>query len=192
MRDEYIYYVYMMQSVSRHALYIGMTSNLRKRVWEHKNQIREGSCDDYNCTRLVYWESFDDVANAIDREKQLKRWRREKKECLIARKNPGWKDLAVDWYETELRVEALYHCHPERSKAIREADRFTKSRDLVVCRESRCASGGSVERTNVRAILRIRDWVIREIGLGLTQGPSTAVLVHWRERASSLGMTMAF
>lgn len=54
MRDEYIYYVYMMQSVSRRALYIGMTNNLRKRVWEHKNHIREGFTDDYNCTRLVY------------------------------------------------------------------------------------------------------------------------------------------
>ena len=80
MRDEYIYYVYIMQSASRRALYIGMTNNLRKRVWQHKNHKFEGFTDDYNCTRLVYWESFDDVANAIDREKQLKRWRREKKD----------------------------------------------------------------------------------------------------------------
>ena len=101
MRDEYIYYVYMMQSGSRRALYIGMTSNLRKRVWQHKNHVFEGFTDDYNCTRLVYWESFDDVANAIDREKQLKRWRRGKKRGLIERKNPGWKDLAADWYETQ-------------------------------------------------------------------------------------------
>jgi predicted GIY-YIG superfamily endonuclease len=49
MRDEYIYYVYMMQSTSRRALYIGMTSNMRKRVWQHKNHIREGFCDNYNC-----------------------------------------------------------------------------------------------------------------------------------------------
>jgi putative endonuclease len=88
-RDEYIYYVYMTQSVSRHALYIGMTNNLRKRVWEHKNHVRQGFSDDYNCTRLVYWESFDDVVRAINREKQLKRWRREKKMWLIERKNPG-------------------------------------------------------------------------------------------------------
>jgi putative endonuclease len=97
MRDEYIYYVYMMQSASRRALYVGMTNHLRKRVWEHRNHIREGFTDDYNCTRLVYWESFDDVANAIDREKQLKRWRREKKMWLIARKNPRWQDLAADY-----------------------------------------------------------------------------------------------
>jgi len=101
MRDEYIYYVYMMQSTSRRALYIGMTNNLRKRVWEHKSHIREGFTDDYNCTRLVYWESSDDVVNAINREKQLKRWRRKKKEWLIERKNPRWQDLAADWYPAE-------------------------------------------------------------------------------------------
>jgi putative endonuclease len=101
MRDGYLYYVYMMQSTSRRALHIGMTSNLRKRAWQHKNRLREGFTDDYNCTRLIYWESFDDVANAIDREKQLKRWRREKKAWLIKKKNPLWKDLAADWYETE-------------------------------------------------------------------------------------------
>jgi putative endonuclease len=100
LRDEYIYYVYIMQSASRRALYIGMTSNLHKRVWQHKNHVFGGFCDDYNCTRLVYWQSFDDVANAIDREKQLKRWRREKKMWLIERKNPDWTDLAADWYET--------------------------------------------------------------------------------------------
>ena len=98
MRDEYIYYVYMMQSASRRALYIGMTNNLRRRVWEHKNHLREGFTDDYNCARLVYWESYDDVVNAINREKQLKRWRREKKMWLIGKKNPKWQDLAADWY----------------------------------------------------------------------------------------------
>jgi putative endonuclease len=101
MRDEYIYYVYIVQSPSRRALYIGMTSNLRKRIWQHKNHRLEGFTDVYNCTRLVHWESFKEVANAIDREKQLKRWRREKKDCLVERKNPEWKDLAADWYETE-------------------------------------------------------------------------------------------
>ena len=101
MRDEYVYYVYMMQSASRRALYIGMTNHLRKRVWEHKNHIREGFTEDYNCTRLVYWESYDDVVRTINREKQLKRWRREKKEWLIERKNPRWHDLAADWYPAE-------------------------------------------------------------------------------------------
>ncbi len=101
MRDEYIYYVYIMQSASRRALYIGLTNNLGKRVWQHKNHHYESFTDDYNCNRLVYWESFDNVANAIDREKQLKRWRRSKKMWLIERKNPGWKDLAANWYPAE-------------------------------------------------------------------------------------------
>ena len=90
------YYVYIMQSASRRALYIGMTSNLHKRVWQHKNHSFEGFTDDYNAVRLFYWESFDDVRNAIDREKKLKSWRREKKLWLIARINPSWKDLAAD------------------------------------------------------------------------------------------------
>jgi putative endonuclease len=88
-----------MQSTSLRALYIGMTNNLRQRVWQHKNHAFAGFTAD--CIRLVYWESFDDVANAIDREKQLKRWRREKKMWLIERKNPGWKDSAADWYEIQ-------------------------------------------------------------------------------------------
>ena len=118
MRDEYIYYVYMTQSASRRALYIGMTNNLRKRVWQHKNHVWEGFTDDYNCTRLVYWESFDDVANAIDREKQLKRWRREKKTWLIERKNPGWKDLAADWYENARSLDCGAHSLRERSSSL--------------------------------------------------------------------------
>jgi putative endonuclease len=99
MGREYRFYVYMMQSASRRALYIGMTNNLRKRVWQHKTHEFEGFTDKYKAARLVYWESFDDVRNAIDREKQLKGWRREKKLWLIARSNPGWKDLAADWYD---------------------------------------------------------------------------------------------
>lgn len=100
MRREYLFYVYIVQSASRRALYIGMTNNLHKRVWQHKTHAFEGFTDHYNATRLVYWESFDDVRTAIDREKKLKSWRREKKLWLIARFNPGWKDLAAEWYKT--------------------------------------------------------------------------------------------
>jgi putative endonuclease len=77
-----------------------MTNNLHRRVFEHKMHRMEGFTDQYNATRLVYWESYDDVHRAISREKQLKGWRREKKMWLIARFNPGWKDLAAEWYET--------------------------------------------------------------------------------------------
>jgi putative endonuclease len=92
------YCVYILQSSSRRALYIGMTNNLHRRVFEHKMHLMEGFTDDYNATRLVYSEGFDDVHRAIAREKPLKRWRREKKLWLIARFNPGWKDLAAEWY----------------------------------------------------------------------------------------------
>jgi putative endonuclease len=72
----------------RRALYIGMTSNLMQRVYQHKTHESEGFTDSYNSVRLVYWESFDEVIKAINREKQLKNWRREKKLWLIARTNP--------------------------------------------------------------------------------------------------------
>ena len=101
MKREHTFYVYIMQSVSRHVLYIGFTNNLLNRVWQHKNDALEGFSDDYNVTRLVYWESFDDVRNANAREKQLKRWRREKKEWLIVERNPHWEDLAAEWHETK-------------------------------------------------------------------------------------------
>jgi putative endonuclease len=93
-----------MQSASRRALYIGMTNNLHQRVWQHKNHTFEGFTDDYNATRLVYWESSDDVHKAIAREKQLKRWRREKKIWLIEQMNPKWRDLAADWYDSTAEV----------------------------------------------------------------------------------------
>jgi putative endonuclease len=73
-----------------------------------KNHKFEGFTDDYNAVRLIYWESFDDVRNAIDREKQLKRWSRDKKIWLIERMNPGWKDLAAEWYEARGPSTAVF------------------------------------------------------------------------------------
>ena len=96
MQREHRYYVYMMQSASRRALYIGVTSNIEKRVFEHKT---EGFTSQYRAHRLVYFERFGDVHAAIAREKQLKGWRRAKKEALIQAVNPHWKDLSADWYE---------------------------------------------------------------------------------------------
>jgi putative endonuclease len=97
MRD-YIFYVYILQSAFRRALYIGMTNNLRHRVFQHKTHQFEGFTHDYNAIRLVYWEKFGTVGKAITREKQLKRWRREKKMWLIETLNPHWRDLATDWF----------------------------------------------------------------------------------------------
>jgi putative endonuclease len=95
--QEHNYSVYMVASTSR-ALYIGMTNNLRRRIFGHKNDLIEGFTRQYKCHRLVYYESFDDVNKAIDRENQSKRWNRTKKDRLIARRNPTWEDLAAEWY----------------------------------------------------------------------------------------------
>jgi len=91
------YCVYIVASKSR-AIYIGMTSNLERRVYEHKNEMVEGFSKKYRCHRLVYFESFDEVLKAIDREKQLKRWSRTKKIRLIERQNPTWEDLAAELF----------------------------------------------------------------------------------------------
>jgi putative endonuclease len=91
------YYVYIMASYSR-TLYIGGTSNLQKRVFEHKTKIYQDSFSaKYNINRLVYAEETNDVLAALEREKQLKRWRREKKVWLIEQHNPDWHDLSEDW-----------------------------------------------------------------------------------------------
>ena len=87
------YFVYIMSSLSG-VLYVGFTSDLRKRVYEHKNDIVEGFTKKYRCHNLVYYEVGDSFEGVLAREKQLKNWRREKKVFLIEKINPGWKDLA--------------------------------------------------------------------------------------------------
>lgn len=78
------------------VLYIGVTSNLPKRIWEHRKKLVSGFSDRYNLYKLVYYEFYDTMGEAILREKQLKRWSRKKKERLIDKQNQEWKDL----YET--------------------------------------------------------------------------------------------
>ena len=89
---EHNYCVYIMASRTR-VLYIGMTNNPERRVYEHKSDLIDGFSKQYRCHRLVYIESYDRVENAIAREKQLKRWNRAKKIFLIERLNPTWEDL---------------------------------------------------------------------------------------------------
>jgi putative endonuclease len=96
MKTEHTYFTYFVCSRSG-TLYIGMTNNIDRRVLEHKRGEVEGFSSKYHCNRLVYYESFDDVRKAIDREKQLKGWRRSKKIALIESKNPRWEDLAEKW-----------------------------------------------------------------------------------------------
>ncbi len=94
------YFTYIMGSRSR-TLYVGVTGNLQKRVFEHKWKEHDGFTARYNCDRLVWFERFQDVQKAIAREKELKGWRRSKKLALIASINQGWLDLSRDWYDVE-------------------------------------------------------------------------------------------
>lgn len=87
------YYVYIVSSYNKSVLYIDVTSDLIKRIYEHKNEMVEGFSEKYKTKYLVYYENTRDIESAIEREKQLKKWRREKKELLINKMNPEWKDL---------------------------------------------------------------------------------------------------
>ena len=89
------YYVYVLASASR-RIYIGVTSDLRRRVWQHKHGLFPGFTKRYGITALVYVEKFADVRVAIAREKQLKRWPRWRKDRLINASNPGWSDLGAE------------------------------------------------------------------------------------------------
>ena len=86
-------YVYIITNKKEGTLYIGVTSNLVKRVYEHKQKFIDGFSKKYNLTNLVYYEQFDSIENAIKREKQLKNWKREWKLNIINQFNPTWKDL---------------------------------------------------------------------------------------------------
>jgi len=86
-------YVYIMSNWNNKVLYIGVANNLKRRVYEHKNNLTDGFTKQYNVHKLVYYEETNDAYVAISREKQLKKWRRDKKNFLINRQNPKWIDL---------------------------------------------------------------------------------------------------
>ena len=90
------YFFYIMSSLTG-TLYVGMTNNLGRRVYQHKAKEIEGFTKRYNIDRLVYFEQFSDVRDAIAREKSVKKWRRSKKIELIKSMNPTWKDLSEEW-----------------------------------------------------------------------------------------------
>lgn len=98
--DERVYFTYIVASKSR-ILYIGVTGDLFVRVLQHKLKINEGFSATYNCDRLVFFEQFQEPANAIARKKQLKGWVRRKKIALIEKSNPTWEDLSEGWYPAE-------------------------------------------------------------------------------------------
>ena len=94
------YYVYILTNSSR-TLYVGVTNDLVRRVYEHKHKLVRGFSAKYNITWLAYYEETSDVEFAIAREKQIKSWRRSKKTDLIERFNPMWKDLSIGWYDED-------------------------------------------------------------------------------------------
>ena len=92
-----MYYVYILSNWNDSVLYIGVTSDLKRRLYEHRNHLVDGFTARYNVHKLVYFEYTNDVRSAIDRKKQLKGWRRDKKNALISRANPAWDDLSKSW-----------------------------------------------------------------------------------------------
>lgn len=88
-------YVYILTNTNNTVLYTGVTSNLVKRIYEHKNKEVPGFTERYNLHKLIYYEIFEDMINAITREKQIKGWLRSKKISLIEKTNPDWDDLYV-------------------------------------------------------------------------------------------------
>ena len=91
------YYVYIMTNNSK-TLYTGMTNNLLRRVYEHKNKLIDGFTKKYSITQLVFFDETSDVNEAIILEKKIKGWTRSKKIALIESQNPNWLDLSHDWY----------------------------------------------------------------------------------------------
>jgi putative endonuclease len=90
------YYIYILANKPYSTLYIGVTNDLVRRVWEHKNDFVEGFTKKYDVHNLVYYEQCENIESAITREKQLKKWKRRWKLDLIEKMNPGWKDLYND------------------------------------------------------------------------------------------------
>ncbi len=97
MPQSHHYFVYILTNTMHTVLYIGVTNDLVRRMYEHKQKLVEGFTKKYNCTKLVYYEETSYIHVALEREKQLKRWHRAWKRNLIQQENPGWKDLSQDF-----------------------------------------------------------------------------------------------
>jgi len=92
--EERQYFIYLLTNKTNKVLYIGVTNNLERRIFEHKNKLVEGFTKKYNLNKLVYYEATNDIDGALEREKQLKNWHRDWKINLINSSNPAWKDLS--------------------------------------------------------------------------------------------------
>ena len=94
---EKTYYVYLLTNWNNAVMYVGMTNDLERRIFEHKEKRVKGFTEKYNVSKLVYFEQTSDVNVAIAREKEIKKWRREKKDALVKQLNPDWRDLSDDF-----------------------------------------------------------------------------------------------
>ena len=91
------YYVYILTNWNNHVMYVGVTNNLQRRIYEHKEKLIDGFTSKYNVNKLVYYQETTDIKCAISREKELKGWRRSKKDALVVTMNQNWEDLSKDW-----------------------------------------------------------------------------------------------
>jgi putative endonuclease len=96
MARDYNFWIYFVTNRNHSVLYIGVTNRLSLRIWEHRGGSGSGFAADHRCTKLIYYEWYRDVRDAIARESQLKKWSRAKKIGLINRLNPSWRDLGAD------------------------------------------------------------------------------------------------
>jgi putative endonuclease len=118
---EHCYFVYLMSSRTR-VLYCGMTNNLVRRIAEHKSGETPGFTRRYKCDRLVWFERFQYVGNAIARERQLKNWSRGKKLARIHETNPAWVDLSEEWLDKEIADPPLCCAPLGMTNSMKETD----------------------------------------------------------------------
>ncbi len=95
--NEKTYYVYLLTNWNNKVMYVGMTNDLQRRIFEHKKKSVKGFTEKYNVNKLVYYEHTSDVEVALNREKEIKKWRREKKDSLVENTNSLWRDLSQDF-----------------------------------------------------------------------------------------------
>ena len=95
--EQKTYYVYIICNQHRNVVYTGVTNNLQRRMYEHRNKLVSGFTSKFNVSILVYYEQTRCIRSALTREKQIKGWRRKKKDALVTRMNPGWENLELHW-----------------------------------------------------------------------------------------------
>jgi putative endonuclease len=102
------YYVYLITNQINSVIYVGMTNDLCRRMYEHRNRVVQGFSSKYHVDKLVYFEETSNVRAAIEREKEIKKWRREKKNVLVIKNNPDWNDLseALGFADTSIDLES--------------------------------------------------------------------------------------